>query len=131
MASLPFSSGEHMKEPNDLKYLGPALGALRIRSQITKSKVAKAAGVSIQQITALERGQETPDLEWLAKYLPVLGADFHQLQEALDWVRTGRRSTLFDAVDGSHFINAFRYLLRPVVEEILEEVLRNRSMDEG
>ena len=120
-----------MKKPNDLRYLGPALGALRIRSQMSKSNVAKAAGVSINQITAFEREQETPNLEWLAEYLSVLDADFHQLQEALDWVRTGRRSTLFDAIDGSHFINAFQYLLKPVVEEILEEIRRNPTGDEG
>ena len=116
-----------MKKTNDLRYLGPALGALRIRSQTSKSNAAKAAGVSINQLTAFEHGKEKPSLDSLAKYLSVLDADFHQLQEALDWVRTGKRSTLFDAMDGSHFINAFQFLLKPVVEEILEETRRYRT----
>ena len=116
-----------MKKTMDLRYLGTALGALRIRTHTSRSNVAKAAGININQITAFERGQATPSLDSLAKYLSVLGADFHQLQEALNWVRTGKRSTLFDAMDGSHFINAFQYLLKPVVEEILEEARRDRT----
>ena len=112
-----------MLNSDHIKHLGPAIGALRMRTLKAKITVAKAAGLSASTLTAYERGKQTPSLEDLFSCLSALEADLHTLQEALDWVRTGEPSTLFDShrEDGSHFISAFRYLLRPVVEEILEE----------
>ena len=114
-----------MLNPDHIKHLGPAIGALRMRTLKAKSTVANAAGIRAAKVTAFERGEETPSLEVLFRYLSALGADLRMLQDALDWVRTGEKSTLFDTLPvrgrGIHFISAFRYLLRPIVEEILED----------
>ena len=118
-----------MLKPDDIKHLGPAIGALRMRTLKPKSTVARATGLSVSKLTAFERGKQTPSLDDLFRCLSALGADLHMLQEALNWVRTGDPSTLFDSPgDGSHFISAFRYLLRPIVDEILEEQPRETSV---
>jgi transcriptional regulator with XRE-family HTH domain len=69
--------------PSDQLLLGRALLALRKRAGMTQSEVAERAGTDDTHVSRVERGQF--DVRWTTsrRLLEALGADMHQLADAL------------------------------------------------
>jgi len=57
---------------------------LRKRTDKTQAKIAQEASLTKSMLSSYETGRQRPSLESLTKLLAVLGADFHDLQDALD-----------------------------------------------
>jgi transcriptional regulator with XRE-family HTH domain len=69
--------------PSDQILLGRALLALRKRAGMTQSEVGERAGTDDTHVSRVERGQF--DIRWTTfrRLLEALGADMHQLADAL------------------------------------------------
>jgi transcriptional regulator with XRE-family HTH domain len=69
--------------PSDQILLGRALLALRKRADMTQSEVGERAGTDDTHVSRVERGQF--DIRWTTfrRLLEALGADMHQLADAL------------------------------------------------
>jgi transcriptional regulator with XRE-family HTH domain len=69
--------------PSDQLLLGRALLALRKRTGMTQSEVAERAGTDDTHVSRVERGLF--DVRWTTfrRLLEALGADMHQLADAL------------------------------------------------
>jgi transcriptional regulator with XRE-family HTH domain len=63
---------------------GSALALLRKRTAKKQTEIAQAASLTKGMLSSYETGRQRPSLESLTKILEVLGADFHDLQDALD-----------------------------------------------
>jgi transcriptional regulator with XRE-family HTH domain len=63
---------------------GLALTLLRKRTGKKQVEIAREASLTKGMLCAYETGRQRPSLESLLKILEVLGADFHDLQDALD-----------------------------------------------
>lgn len=64
--------------------LGLALRWIRSRQSRSQMEVAHAASVTKAMLSAYETGKQAPSIHTLGKVLRALGADLHQLQDALD-----------------------------------------------
>jgi transcriptional regulator with XRE-family HTH domain len=63
---------------------GSALTLLRKRTGKKQADIAGEASMTKGMLSSYETGRQRPSLESLTKLLAVLGADFHDLQDALD-----------------------------------------------
>jgi transcriptional regulator with XRE-family HTH domain len=79
----PASSGG----PVDPQSLGKALRLLRTRQNVTQVSIADRAGLTKAMLSCYETGAQLPSMHSLASTLKALGADFHDLQDALDQVQ--------------------------------------------
>lgn len=80
---VPSSSGG----PVDPQHLGKALRLLRARKNTTQVSIADRAGLTKAMLSCYETGAQLPSMQSLASTLQALGADFHDLQDALDQVQ--------------------------------------------
>jgi transcriptional regulator with XRE-family HTH domain len=64
--------------------IGPALRVLRYRRNLRQFEVAEAAGVTKAMLSAFETGKHMPATRSIIAVLDALGADFADLQSALD-----------------------------------------------
>lgn len=67
--------------------LGKALRLLRTRQSVTQVSIADRAGLTKAMLSCYETGAQLPSMHSLAATLKALGADFHDLQDALDQVQ--------------------------------------------
>lgn len=65
------------------KDLGKALRWVRTRQDRKQYEIAEAAGITKAMLSAYETGKQNPSIETLEKILDALGADLHDLAEAL------------------------------------------------
>jgi transcriptional regulator with XRE-family HTH domain len=79
----PASSGG----PVHPQHLGKALRLLRSRQNVTQVAIADRAGLTKAMLSCYETGAQLPSMQSLASTLQALGADFHDLQDALDQVQ--------------------------------------------
>jgi transcriptional regulator with XRE-family HTH domain len=79
----PASSGG----PVDPQHLGKALRLLRTRQNTTQVAIADRAGLTKAMLSCYETGAQLPSMQSLAATLQALGADFHDLQDAIDQVQ--------------------------------------------
>jgi transcriptional regulator with XRE-family HTH domain len=63
---------------------GSALALMRKRTGKKQAEIAQQASLTKGMLSSYETGRQRPSLESLTKILEVLGADFHDLQDALD-----------------------------------------------
>lgn len=68
---------------NPFERLGPALALLRHRTGLRQMDVAERAQATPAMISEYESGKRVPHLENLGRVLKVLGADVHDLANAL------------------------------------------------
>lgn len=68
---------------NPFERLGPALALLRHRTGLRQMDVAERASATPAMISEYESGKRVPHLENLGRVLNVLGADVHDLANAL------------------------------------------------
>ena len=73
--------------------LGPALKHLRTERGLRQGDLAEASGVAAAQISTYESGKGNPRLGTLEKLLIGLGAEFSDLDRALQRVRRGSQAT--------------------------------------
>jgi transcriptional regulator with XRE-family HTH domain len=73
-------------EPLDLFHFGCALRRLRLRQGLTQDEVARLASVTKAMISGYETAVRPPSVRTLARLLGALGADFGDLQEAMEEV---------------------------------------------
>jgi transcriptional regulator with XRE-family HTH domain len=73
--------------PVNPQSLGKALRLLRARQSVTQVSIADRAGLTKAMLSCYETGAQLPSMQSLAATLKALGADFHDLQEALDQVQ--------------------------------------------
>ena len=79
----PASSGG----PVDPQHLGKALRLLRTRQNTTQVAIADRAGLTKAMLSCYETGAQLPSMQSLASTLQALGADFHDLQDAIDQIQ--------------------------------------------
>jgi transcriptional regulator with XRE-family HTH domain len=74
---------DHMTSPAS-STLGRSLRVLRTRAGLTQAQVAAKAGVDGPYLSRVESGER--DLRWstVLKLLDAIGADLHQLADAID-----------------------------------------------
>jgi transcriptional regulator with XRE-family HTH domain len=79
----PASSGG----PVDPQHLGKALRLLRFRQNLTQVAIADRAKLTKAMLSCYETGAQLPSMQSLAATLQALGADFHDLQDAIDQIQ--------------------------------------------
>ena len=67
-----------------LSGFGEALKDLRWRARMKQVEVCRATRMTAPQVSRYENGHEMPTVESLVKYLSAVGADFRDLQLALE-----------------------------------------------
>ncbi len=71
----------------DIEHLGPALKHLRERAGFTQRLVARRLGVNASTYCKWESRHNAPPVKRLILLLSTLGADFADLQQAIDHLR--------------------------------------------
>ncbi len=64
--------------------VGPALRLLREKAGLNQQQLEKLAGLGASSVSRYERGAERPSVPTLTSILNGLGADFHDLADAID-----------------------------------------------
>ena len=90
--------------------LGKALRLLRARRDLSQGKLATRAKLTKAMISSYELGLQLPSFGSLAAVLGALGEDFHDLQEALAEVQTGRPFKSQMRVESENVGHALRLL---------------------
>ena len=72
-----------------LSGFGEALKDLRWRARMKQVEVCRATRMTAPQVSRYENGHEMPTVESLVKYLSAVGADFRDLQRALEAAAAG------------------------------------------
>ena len=80
----PFRRKAKKRTSHPYLAFGTALALLRMRTGKKQYEVAGEAGITKGMLSSYETGRQRPSLESLTKLLEVLGADFRDLQDALD-----------------------------------------------
>jgi transcriptional regulator with XRE-family HTH domain len=75
----------------DPKRIGEALRNLRQAREVTQEDLAEATGIRRSSLSNYERGITRPNLESLDQLLQALGADLHDLANALQFAPIHRR----------------------------------------
>lgn len=73
--------------------IGPALRLLRERAGLNQQRLEQTAGLGASSLSRYERGSERPSIPTLTAILNGLGADLHDLADAIDELSGTRRST--------------------------------------
>lgn len=72
------------ENPDDYAILGRALRELRDRAALTQEQLAAKVGVGSTYVSQVEHGHRGVRWHTLRKFLRALGADLHQLADAID-----------------------------------------------
>lgn len=111
-----------MKE-DDLKYLGPALRYLRIRSGLKQRDIANGAGVTKAMISSYESGGRDPSLRSLFRVLQTLDCTLVELHDAMLCVRGNMLVFPVDVV--------IPLWARPLLMEVLKLIVAEVAASEG
>ncbi|MCP4654765.1 MAG: helix-turn-helix domain-containing protein [bacterium] len=114
----------------ELDHLGEALRALRRAAKLTQVAVHKASGLSGGQISKWERGHQTPLLPHLARFLNAVGADFGDLQDALDVAGAAPEPPAGTELSTPEAFRDYEYRrleLMPELREIVRELIQPAS----